>query len=779
MNHRFASLIENSLRVVMAFVLAAVVVPPVAAVVGVATLMKAPLPGDLPEERPPLTAVPSVVLDANGDEIGVFRGFDVSIETTEDQIPQVMKDAVVAIEDRRFWEHDGVDLEGIARAARINLELGEVEQGGSTITQQYIKNVYLDGERTIERKAREALLATELENRITKEEILFRYLQTVYFGAGAYGVGAASQNYFGKPVEDLDISEAATLAGLIQAPTRLSPRTDPEAAEARRRLVLQSMLDEEYITEVEYETHAARIIRQYNEAGLIASPKTVIAKRPAKGGSEFPFFVDWIESEMLETFGEDLLYRGGLTIETTIKPSLQREAEAAVAERLGETEYPIEMAATTIDPSTGHVLAMVGGRDYKFSQVNLALGGSTGFQPGSSFKPIVLATAFSQGIGPDAVYRAPAQWRAPGCGGSCVIGNYDGRGRGSLTLRDGLRLSVNTLFANLINDVTVPATVEMARNLGLSRVDPDFKYGISFSLGVAETSPLEMASAYGTFANRGVQVKPSGIALVTAPDGNVLLDNRAPAGQRVLDEAVADTLADVMQVVVTDGTGKRAAVEDHVVAGKTGTAQAYRAAWFVGFTPELATAVWMGHADRSASLYNVNGVGKVTGGSHPAMAFSQIMTKALQGVTPAEFPEPGPLPKPVIDAETGKIVGRRQDQTLIGDRNRRGQLPSDCGGPCEVELLPSPPLSSPPITPPPTDPPTDSPGAPPAVPPVDPTDPDAPTTSSPPKDDPDVPDATEPPTSGLEPSKPPTTETPTTEPASSPDTPSGSEGEDQ
>lgn len=759
MTNRFAAAIENSFRVTMAVVLAAVVVPPVAAAVGVATLMKAPLPGELPEERPPISAIPSIVLDANGDEIGVFRGFDVSIETTEDQIPQVMKDAVVAIEDRRFWEHDGVDIEGIARAARINLELGEVEQGGSTITQQYIKNVYLDGERTIERKAREALLATELENRISKEEILFRYLQTVYFGAGAYGVGAAAQNYFGKPVEELDISEAATLAGLIQAPTRLSPRTDPEAAEDRRRLVLQSMLDAGYITEAQYETEAARIIRQYFEAGLIASPKTVIAKRPAKGGSEFPFFVDWIESELLELFGEDLLYRGGLVIETTIDPSLQREAEAAVAERLGETEYPVEMAATTIDPSNGHVLAMVGGRDYQFSQVNLALGGSTGFQPGSSFKPIVLATALSQGISPDAVYRAPAQWRAPGCGGSCVISNYDNRGRGSLTLRDGLRLSVNTLFANLINDVTVPATVDMAISLGFERIDPEFEYGISFSLGVAEASPLEMASAYGTFANRGVRVVPSGILTVTAPDGNVLVDNRAPAGQRVLDEAVADTMADVMQAVVTDGTGKRAAVENHKVAGKTGTAQAYRAAWFVGYTPNRATAVWMGHADRSASLYNINGVGKVTGGSHPAMAFAQIMTKALEDITPAEFPEPGPLPRPVIDASTGKIVGRRQEQTLIGERNGRGKIPSDCGGPCEVELVPSPPLSSPPITPRPT--------VPPAEPAKDPSE-ENPTTSTPADSDP--------------PAGTPTNPTTTNPPTSSPGTPDPapvSEGEDQ
>jgi penicillin-binding protein 1A len=696
MGSRLGAVIDSSLRLFVALVVALLVVPPLSAAVGVATLLKAPLPGDLPEERPPLVALPSVVLDAEGNEIGVFRGFDITIEVTPDQIPQVLKDAVVAIEDRRFWEHDGVDLEGIARAARINLELGEIEQGGSTITQQYIKNVYLSGERTIERKAREALLATELENKISKEEILFRYLETAYFGSGAYGAGAAAQNYFAKSVDDLDISEAATLAGLIQAPTRLSPRSAPEAAEVRRRLVLQAMLDADYITEAEYELHAARVIRQSYEEGLIASPKTVIAARPPKGASEFPFFVDWVESDVLELFGDEVVYRGGLTIETTIQPDLQRDAEAAVRARLQETEYPVEMAAATIHPKTGHVLAMVGGRDYSYSQVNLALGGSTGFQPGSSFKPIVLATALSQGISPDAIYPAPAQWRAPGCGGKgCVIHNYDNKGRGRLPLRDALRLSVNTVFANLIRDVTIPATVDMARSLGLERIDPEFPYGISFALGVAESSPLEMASAYGTFANRGVRVEPTGILRVIDAEGNVLVDNTSQTGTRVLHEAVADTLADVMQTVVTDGTGKRAAVEGHAMAGKTGTAQAYRAAWFVGYTPDLATAVWMGHADRSASLYNINGVGKVTGGSHPAMAFAEIMTSALQDVRPAEFPEPGPLPKAVRDESTGKIVGRRQVETLVGPSDRRGKIPSDCGGPCEVVLVPSPPLTNP------------------------------------------------------------------------------------
>ncbi len=710
------ALVNSSIGIVTALIL----VPPLMGIVVMFTLLKAPLPGELPEEREDLVALPTVIVDPNGDEIGLLRGFEQTVEVKQSDIPRVLKDAVVAIEDRRFWEHDGVDLEGVARAARVNLEAGGIAQGGSTITQQYVKNAYLTRDQTFERKAREALMAAELEQIMSKETILFRYLETSYFGAGAYGIGAAAEVYFAKPVNDLDISEAATLAGIIQAPSRLSPRSDVDSADERRRVVLQAMLDQGYIDDKTYEIEAARTLWLVERGDPPSGPVTVIAPLVEKGATDHPFFVDWIEADLLQRFGDDLVYRGGLRVETTIDAHLQEVSEKAVADRLGNSEFPVEMASVTIDHATGHVLAMVGGRDYGFSQVNLAIGGSTGFQPGSSFKPIVLAEAFSRGLGPDTIYRAPASYVVPGClGTQCTIENYDYRDRGRIDLREATWKSVNTVFAQLILDVSVPDTVTLARELGMDRLDSDRDYGASLALGAAETSPLEMASAYGTFANNGVRVAPTGILRVTDGEGNILLDNTAPAGKTVLDIAVTENLSDVLQGVVTEGTGKRAAVEDHFIAGKTGTAQAYRAAWFVGYDPTLTTAVWMGHADKLASLTNINGVGKVTGGSHPAIAFSEIMTAALAGVEPTEFPEPRDLPRQA--ASRAEVVASRTE-TVANPRSYASPVAADCGGPCFVSAVPTPALFAPPATiPTPPDPPT---GAP--------TDGDQPTATTPP-----------------------------------------------
>ena len=687
----------------------AILLPPLILGVAALTLLKAPLPGDLPDERPDLVAKPTVILDSVGSEIGLLRGFEQTVDIKQSDVPRVMKNAIVAIEDRRFWEHDGVDIEGVARAARVNLAAGGISQGGSTITQQYVKNVYLTKDQTFERKAREALLAAELEQIMSKETILFRYLETSYFGAGAYGIGAAAEVYFAKPVNELDISEAATLAGIVKAPSRLSPREDVEAADERRRVVLQAMLDQGYIDEEEYEQEAARTLWLVENGEPPAGPVTVIHPLENKGATDHPFFVDWVEADLRERFGDDLVYRGGLTVETTIDPVLQTKAERSIADRLGSTEYPIEMASVTIDHSNGHVVSMVGGRDYGFSQVNLAVGGSTGFQPGSSFKPIVLAEAFSRGLGPDTIYRAPGRYRVPGChGDQCTIENYDYKDRGRIDLREATWKSVNTVYAQLVLDVSIPDTVTLAKKLGLDRLDPDRDYGASLALGAAESSPLEMASAYGTFANSGVRIAPTGILRVLDDEGNVLLDNTAGIGTRVLETAVADHVTDVLTGVVLDGTGKKAEVEGHSIAGKTGTAQAYRAAWFVGYDPHLTTAVWMGHADKLASLRNINGVGNVTGGSHPAIAFSEIMTAGLDGVEPVEFPEPGELPKRVANVD--QVVASRSE-TVANPRSRARAVQADCGGPCFSNQIATPALIAPPVTipTPPTVPPSSDP----------------------------------------------------------------------
>ncbi|MGI9613727.1 MAG: transglycosylase domain-containing protein [Acidimicrobiales bacterium] len=711
---RLAARFSTFLRVVVAVAVGLAIVPPAMAGIAAATLLYAPLPtGELPEEQPKVSAVPSVVSDADGQQIATFRSFDRTVEVAPSEVPDIVNDAVIAIEDQRFWEHDGVDVEGIGRAARTNLELGEVAQGGSTITQQYVKNVYLSREQTLERKVEEALLAIELEKQLSKEEILFGYLTTSYFGEGAYGIGAAAMVYFGKDVADLDTSEAATLAGLVQAPTRLSPRNDLEATERRRRLVLQAMADQGYLSRQDLEREMARRLWFAESDERPGGPVTVLAPRPPNGATDHQFFVDWVEQDLLERFGPDLVYQGGLTIETTIDPTLQAEAEDAVAKRLENTEFPVEMSLVSIAPDTGHVVAMVGGRDYDFSQVNLATGGSTGFQPGSSFKPIVLAAAFNLGTGPETTYPAPAQWHAPNCGGDqCTISNYDYADRGEITLRQAMVASVNTVFAQLVIDVTIEDTVELARRLGLERMDPDRQYGASLSLGAAESSPVEMASAYGTFANHGVRQPPTGIARVVDADGNVLVDNRNRAGVAVLDPAVADNVTDVLVEVVENGTGKRARL-DRPVAGKTGTAQDYRAAWFVGYTPDLATAVWMGHADRLESLRRVNGVGAVTGGSHPAIAWRDFMAAAHEGTEPTPFVEPAEL-EPLAETAEEVFVIRPKEETIIGSPRTTVILPDDCGGQScwqnEQPERPSVPRPEQPVTttiPPPTTPSTE------------------------------------------------------------------------
>lgn len=684
------------LRLAAALALVAVFLPPVAAAVAVTTLIRAPLPvGDLPDERDTVLAEPSLVYDASGRQIALFRGFDQSKEVEPGDVPQVLIDAVVAIEDQRFWEHAGIDYEGIARAARTNLEVGGVAQGGSTITQQLVKNLYLTREQTFERKVEEALLAVELEKRMTKDEILFGYLTSSYFGSGAYGIGAAAEIYFDKPVSELDISEAATLAGVVQAPSRLSPYVDRDAAEERRRLVLEAMLEQGYLDEAEHERQVKRRLWSADDAGPPGSPVTLLVPRPAKGAIHYPYFVDYVEAELLDRLGPDQVYNGGLTVETTIDPQLQAVAEAAVAERLDGTEYPVEMAVVTVDPTTGHVVAMVGGRDHDASQVNLATGGSTGFQPGSSFKTLVLARAFEMGLGPETRYPAPAAWSVPGCtGDQCTVSNYDHRGRGAISLRTATHLSVNTVFAQLVLDVGLGETVDLARSFGLDRLDPDGTYGASLALGAAESSPLEMASAYGVLAARGVRVAPTGILRVIDRDGNVLIDNRARPGERVVSEVTADNVTDVLTGVVTDGTGRRADI-GRPVAGKTGTAQAYRAAWFVGYTPQYATAVWMGHADRLAPLRNINGVGNVTGGSHPAIAWNRIMTAAHDGLEVAEFPEPAEI-VPIADSIDEMEPFRHREHTEAAARRSRPVLPGDCGGrACDRRAAPLPTVPAP------------------------------------------------------------------------------------
>jgi penicillin-binding protein 1A len=667
--------------------------PVVSAGVALSALVFLPLPATLPE--PALTVESQVtrILDSELNEIAVLREFETRTPVAAEDIPQVLEDAVIAAEDRNFYSHGGVDVRGTLRALWTDLRTGEAAQGGSTITQQYVRQAYdeVGTDRSIARKIREAILASQLDRQVDKDEILHRYLDTIYFGEGAYGVGAAANTYFRKPVSELTLSEAALLVGVIPAPSAYSPRDHHESAETKRRLVLDAMLEVGSITP---EQHAAASAESIWLLGAWGPPPDAVPHTfvhpPLSQQSDRPWFTDyvrrWIEQSRLidGCVPGDCppLTRGGLTIVTTLDPRAQDAAEQEVAELLEGTYPTLEAAVVAVEPPTGFVRAMVGGRDFSTSQVNTAVRRR---QTGSSFKPIVLAEAFEQGIRPEATYSGGPYASPDGYAPQ----NYGGARYGNMTLRSATTNSVNTAFVRLIEDVTVRETFDMATRLGLAMppvdwsrstpnflVDPDSPpdaatgYGLSTALGVVGSSPLEMASAYGVFANHGKRAEPTPVLQVIAPDGEVLVDNTAAAedAEQVIAPEIADNVTDVLRGVVTDGTAAGRGLPDRPAAGKTGTAQNNANAWFVGYTPTLSTAVWMGYVDCGAgercAMRNIRGVRQVTGGSLPARTWQAFMTRALDGVPVTEFTEPAPIPDIRDEAERrqrgGFDPGRRR-----------------------------------------------------------------------------------------------------------------------
>jgi len=681
---------RTTLRTLVAIGIVAFLTPVVSAGAGLAALVFLPLPATLPEEQLRVESSFTRVVDSELNEIAVFREFETRTPVAPEEIPQVLKDAVVAAEDRSFYSHGGVDPRGMLRALWTDLRSGEAAQGGSTITQQYVRQAFAEvgTDRTIARKIREAILASQLDRALEKDEILYRYLDTIYFGEGAYGVGAAANTYFRKPVSELTLNEAALLVGVIPAPTAYSPRDHPEAAEAKRRLVLDAMLETGAITP---EQHAAVIDESLWLLSWGPPPDAVphvFVQPPLRQESRRPWFTDyvrrWLETHLpgCEPGDCPAVTRGGLTVVTTLDPRAQDAAEAQVADLVEGTYPTLEASIVAVEPPTGFVRAMVGGRDFATSQVNTALRGR---QTGSSFKPIVLAEAFEQGIQPEAVYSgAPHD-----VGGDEPVTNYGGARYGNITLRSATTNSVNTVFTRLIQDVSVRETVDMAARLGLpvppidaaastpnglvDANDPSRVYGLSVALGALEMPPLAMASAYGVFANHGLRAEPTPVLQVLGPDGDVIIDNTEAAtrAERVIAPEVADNVTDVLRGVVTDGTAAGRGLPDRPSAGKTGTAQFNANAWFVGYTPTLSTAVWMGYVDCGAgprcALENIRGVRNVTGGSLPARTWQAFMTAALDGVPVTEFAEPAPVPDVRDEAQRrqrgGFDPGRRRSPT--------------------------------------------------------------------------------------------------------------------
>ena len=521
-----------------------------------------------------------------------------------DALPPYLIQAVIATEDRRFYSHWGIDPLGLMRASFRNASAGSVVEGGSTITQQLAKNLFLSPKRTMMRKLQEVIYAVWLEQRFTKDEILELYINRVYFGGGTYGVEAASRHYFGKSARFVTLSQAALLAGLLKAPSRYAPTRSIKLAAARVDEVLENMVEAGFLS-----PEAARSASQ--------QPLKLSAKGDDTG---YPYPVDWV-AELLPEFVGD--HDGDLIVETTIDAGLQRVSQQALRHMLDEEGPELhagEGAVVVLDPMGG-VKALVGGRSYSTSPFDRALKALR--QPGSAFKPFVFLAALESGYTPDSLaYDGPttiAGWSPK---------NYTGIYQGEITLRDSIAQSINTVAVRLASEVGPWKVVRTARRLGIQSKLHD---NPSIALGTAEVTLLELTGAYTPFANGGQGVLPHIITRVRDGDGKVIYERqRSTSGQVVALPFVA-AMNDMLNATVVRGTGKQAAIPEHICAGKTGTTQSFRDAWFVGYTAHYVGGVWIGNDDGSRMR-------KVTGGTLPARLWHEIMLSAHQDKTPLPLP---------------------------------------------------------------------------------------------------------------------------------------------
>jgi 1A family penicillin-binding protein len=565
-------------------------------------------------------------------------------------LPPVMVQAVLSAEDRNFFDHNGVDPVGISRAIFQDLTGGsQSQQGGSTITQQYVKSVYLSSERTFTRKLKEAVLAIKLERTLDKRQILTRYLNEVYFGRGAYGVEAASRAYFGVGVKDLTLPQAAYLAGLIRAPERADATKDPAEATRRRATVLHAMVEEGYISSGEADL-AGAVPWNTTAAAPDGSPREVtILPRPTNqaelgdfGEVEYQelgsqYWVEWVRQQLRARFGPGAETRG-LRVYTTFDPKLQKYAVDAVNATLDQPDGPVG-SLVAVDKD-GRIRAMVGGRSYGADKVNLALGvkgGGSGRAPGSTFKPFALAAFVEDGYSVRSRFRAPPTTQFPNVYASAgklwKPANYDKSDHGVMSVEQATWDSTNTVYAGIVDTISPQRLADMANRLGVTaKLDPVY----ALVLGTEEVSVLDMASAYSTFADRGSHIDPYVIRRIEDSDGNVLFDASTDLERRqVISQDVADTVTTVLQGVLSKGTGRAASIRT-VAAGKTGTTNDSRDAWFTGYTCNLTASVWMGY-EQPKEMRSYKGRA-VAGGTFPAAIWRAFMNKATQGDPSCKYP---------------------------------------------------------------------------------------------------------------------------------------------
>ncbi|MEX2298417.1 MAG: transglycosylase domain-containing protein [Dongiaceae bacterium] len=602
------------------------------------------------DKRPSVT-----LLDRNGDIFATYG--DLYGETVQlAELPVYLPQAVLSMEDRRFYDHSGVDPRGLARAVYTNIAEWDLVQGGSTITQQLAKNIFLTHERTLRRKGQELMLSIWLERHFTKDEILTLYLNRIYFGAGTYGVEAASQRYFGKSAREVTAYEAAMLAGMIRAPSRYNPISNRELAEERARIVLGAMADAGYLSEGEA-TAAAE--------GSIGGGPTQIARASGQ------YFADWVMDQLPDFVG---LTDRDLIVETTLDPRLQSIADEQMAAIVAEQTEPggaSQGALITMTPD-GAVRALVGGLDYRASQFNRATQALR--QPGSAFKAFVYLAAFESGLQPDSL-----MFDGPVSIGGWTPANYEDRYYGEVTLREAMARSLNSVAAQLVGRVGADRVVEVAQRLGIGT---NLMATPSIALGTSEVTLVDLTGAYATFVNQGRVVLPRGIERVRMLDGTVIYERSGSgAGAVVAPQQVAQ-MQDVLAAVIGWGSGKAADI-GRPSGGKTGTGQDYRDAWFVGFTAELVTGVWFGNDDNRPMT-------EVTGGRLPARLWAAFMAPALEGepVRPLPWGAAGepqivsaePLPEPGANQGIVDELSTLIDSLFAGGNKATPEPPSASGG---------------------------------------------------------------------------------------------------
>ena len=497
-----------------------------------------------------------------------------------DQVSPYVLKGTVDTEDVRFYEHTGVDLPGIARAVLVNLGGGALE-GASTITQQLVRNTVLSEEAndiSFERKIREAQLAVDMEKMYSKDEILLMYLNTINYGDGCYGIETAAKNYFQKSAADLTLVEAATLVGIPQSPTYLNPKTNPDACRDRRNVVLSRMLTAGNITQEEYDEASAQ------ELVLDPAPP-----RSSDGIYAYPYFTSYVRQLLLEEYSQAEVFKGGLTVYTTIDPAMQAKAELACENQYARMSEEDEVSLTCLDPNTGYILAMVGGKDYDTEEWNLATQG--GRSAGSSFKPFTLTAAIEQGINPSTLIDCTSPYKV---NAEYTVENFGNINYGIRSIQSATAVSSNTGFIRLVQEVTPHTAVETAYRLGITTPQPEV---LTSTLGAGNVTTLEMASAYGTFATGGVKHSPEAITQVLDRNGNEI-SSSSTEGERVISEEVAYAVTKVLKTVFTEGTAAGyMPYNGQPVAGKTGTSEDFKDHWLVGYTPQLSCAIWIGNPD--------------------------------------------------------------------------------------------------------------------------------------------------------------------------------------